>query len=122
MPDLHSRLTAYAPRRPEADRERAELIIHVVAFSTGVAAPEITAPGRASLVACEARALAMYLAHTAFSWPLWRVGFAFGRDRTTVGHACKRMEERRDDKAFDAAVADMETCLRAAPSCAGAWA
>ena len=30
------------------------------------------------------------------------IGAAFGRDRTTVGHACNVVEDRRDDAAFEA--------------------
>ena len=86
-----------------------------MSFSTGVPAREIVATGRAALPAAEARHLAMYLAHTGLGWPLARVGAAFGRDRTTVGHACRRVEDRRDDPAFDRRVETLEDCLRHAP-------
>ena len=36
------------------------------------------------------------------------IGAAFGRDRTTVGHACNVVEDRRDDAAFDAFVSAIE--------------
>lgn len=115
MSGLQSHIQAPPSRRPQADRDRAVLITHIVAFATGVSAPDIAAPGRQSPEAGEARALAMYLAHTALAWPLVRVGAAFERDRTTVGYACRRMEDRRDDAAFDRRVAELEACLRAAP-------
>ncbi len=108
-------------RRLEADRDRAVLITHLVAYSTGVPAGEIVAAGRTGAEAAEARHLAMYLAHTALSWTLARVGAAFGRDRTTVGHACRRVEDRRDDALFDARVDALEACLRAAPHGREAW-
>jgi len=116
MSSLASRLSSPAPWREALDRDRAVLITHLVAFATGVSAREIAAVGRVSVPASEARALAMYLAHTGLGWPLARVGTAFGRDRTTVGHACQRIEARRDDPAFDASVAELEACLGAAPA------
>ena len=120
MSDLPSRI--HTPtRRPEADRDRAVLVTHVVSFATGVPALQIAAVGRLSPDAGTARALAMYLAHTALSWSLARVGAAFGRDRSTVSHACRRMEDRRDEPLFDLRVAELEACLRAAPASTGGW-
>ncbi len=110
-----SRLSRPAPSPVEADRERAVLIAHLVAFATGVPAGEMLTSGRAALAASDARHLAMYLAHTGLGWPLSRVGAAFGRDRTTVGHACRRVEDRRDDPDFDLRVEELEDCLRHAP-------
>ena len=40
---------------------------------------------------------------------------AFGRDRTTAGHACAQVEDRRDDPGFDSRLQALETCLRALP-------
>jgi hypothetical protein len=39
----------------------------------------------------------MYLTHVGFALPLSRVARAFARDRATVGHACNRVEEWRED-------------------------
>jgi chromosomal replication initiation ATPase DnaA len=36
------------------------------------------------------------------------IGPCFGRDRTTVGHACQVVEDRRDEPAFDEFVAALE--------------
>ena len=122
MSELASRIDGPPPLRPTDDRHRAVLITHLVAYATGVSAREIAASGRRAQSACEARALAMYLCHTELSWPLSRVGAAFGRDRTTVGHACRRVEDRRDDPGFDARVSELGACVRACPSgVEGAW-
>ena len=48
-----------------------------------------------------ARQVAMYLAHVTFGLTLTTVGRAFGRDRTTVSHACALVEDARDDPEFD---------------------
>lgn len=51
-----------------------------------------------------ARQVAMYLAHVELGLSLAMVGAQFGRDRTTVSHACGRVEDRRDDPAVDTAL------------------
>ena len=58
-------------------------------------------PGRGPAAAAEARHLAMYLIHIGLGQTLTDTGRYFGRDRTTVAHACRRIEERRDDPALD---------------------
>lgn len=57
---------------------------------------------------CEARHVAMYLAHVAFQLRLEDVARFFGRDRTSVGYAVRRVEDRRDDAAFDALLTRIE--------------
>jgi chromosomal replication initiation ATPase DnaA len=48
-----------------------------------------------------ARQVAMYLAHVGCGLSLTAAGNLFGRDRTTVAHACLIIEDRRDDPLFD---------------------
>jgi hypothetical protein len=55
-------------------------------------------PARA---AAFARQIAMYLAHVVFGLSMAEIGRAFGRDRTTVVHACHLIEDRRDEMRFD---------------------
>lgn len=59
-----------------------------------------------------ARQVAMYLAHVACGLTLTRVGEVFARDRTTVAHACGRVEDMRDDPAFDRALELLEGVVR----------
>lgn len=100
---------------PRRDRAAASFVTSMVAMTTGVPAREINAPTRARAKAARARQMAMYLAHVGYAWPMARVAAAFGRDRTTASHACHRIEDLRDDPAFDAQITAMETCLRQAP-------
>jgi hypothetical protein len=58
--------------------------------------------GRAKIAL--ARQVAMYLAHVACGFTLTDTGRLFGRDRTTVAHACGVIEDRRDDPLFDRAL------------------
>lgn len=84
------------------------------AAAFGLPAAEIDAPTRRSPRTAQSRQLAMYLAHVACAASLAAVGRTFGRDRTTAGHACRRIEDRRDDFAFDALVASLENYVREA--------
>ncbi|ODT30859.1 MAG: hypothetical protein BGN89_03855 [Alphaproteobacteria bacterium 64-6] len=58
-------------------------------------------PTRGSSRVAFARQVAMYLAHVTFGLTLTTVGRAFGRDRTTVAHACALVEDARDNPDFD---------------------
>jgi chromosomal replication initiation ATPase DnaA len=53
----------------------------------------------------------MYLAHVHLGLSLSEVGRAFGRDRTTVAHACARIEDSRDDATTERIVACLEEAL-----------
>ena len=64
-------------------------------------------------VLCHLRQIAMYVCHTGLSIPQTHVGRAYGRDRTTVAHACRLTEERRDDRAYDEFVAAVERVVAA---------
>ncbi len=56
----------------------------------------------------------MYLLHAGFGLSLARVANAFRRDRSTVGHACHLIEDRRDDLDFDDWIDRLERVLREA--------
>lgn len=97
-----------------------------VRLAAGVASYALKAPledilegERGSAQIAFARQVAMYLCHVAFEWSLARVARAFGRDRSTVGHACHSIEDKRDDESFDAWIETLESMLREAPAPAG---
>lgn len=69
---------------------------------------------RCRMGTARARQLAMYLCHVALGRSLQEVGDIFGRDRTTVSYACALMEDMRDDRSFDDAVAALELRIEAA--------
>ena len=100
----------------EADAARAGFVTYLVSVATGIDAARSSASTRQSAQAARARQIAMYLAHVGFCWPMGRVGAAFGRDRSTASHACHRIEDLRDQPAFDAAIDTLEACIRAAPA------
>jgi hypothetical protein len=73
---------------------------------------ELHAATRRSSYVAFARQSAMYLSHVAFGVSLREVGRAFGRDRTTAAHACRVIEDRRDDPAVEAVLASLEDACR----------
>lgn len=52
--------------------------------------------------------IAMYVCHVALQLTMTDIARGFGRDRTTVGYACAKVEDRRDDRAFDDLVGAVE--------------
>jgi chromosomal replication initiation ATPase DnaA len=95
-------------RRGE-DEASAKLSAGVTGFALRVPPEEILDAGRGSADAAFARQVAMYLCHVSFELSLARVALAFGRDRSTVAHACHVIEDRREEPQFDLWM------LRAAP-------
>lgn len=76
--------------------------------------PALRSRSRTAAVAV-ARQTAMYLAHVAFGLSFTDVGELFSRDRTTVAHACRLIEELRDDPVMDKALTVIETTLTTLP-------
>jgi chromosomal replication initiation ATPase DnaA len=100
----------------EADEAAAYLAVSVASFALAIPQDEIKARPRGSVGVAFARQTAMYLCHVAFEFSLARVASAFGRDRSTVAHACHVIEDRRDDPTFDAWIDGLEGLLREAPA------
>lgn len=102
-------------RNYSRDCKAAELAAGIVSYATGVELADLMAASRGAPAAALARQAAMYLAHVAFAMSLSRVGQVFGRDRSTVAHACHLMEERREDAGVDEWLDALETALASAP-------
>lgn len=87
------------------DEGRLRLAIELaVTWVFGVRHCDIVRATRGRARVALARQVAMYLAHVVFGLSLTQVGLVFGRDRTTVAHACSVIEDRRDDACFDRAL------------------
>ena len=82
----------------------------LVSTALGASLTELRGANRGRAPAAFARQTAMYLAHVHFGLSLSQVGRNFSRDRTTVSHACARVEDSRDDPKFERVL----TCLEAA--------
>jgi chromosomal replication initiation ATPase DnaA len=95
----------------------ADLSRGLVAVVFGVSHSELEMNSRSSPVSALARQIAMYLTHVVFAVSLSRTGLAFGRDRTTAAHACRVVEEAREDGEFDFMMERLSSALRVL--CAG---
>ena len=84
----------------------------LVCASLGAAVGDLRRPSRGRAAAALARQTAMYLAHVHLGLSLQRVGTHFGRDRTTVAHACRRVEDRRDKPGFERVLVQLEAALQ----------
>lgn len=98
------------------DEAAARLAAGVASYGLDVPVEEILDVARGSSGASLARQVAMYLCHVGFELSLGRVAAAFGRDRSTVAHACHLIEDRRERPAFDDWIGALEDMLRDAPA------
>jgi len=58
-------------------------------------------PSRCKAATCQTRQICMYLSVVELNHSYTGVGEFFYRDRTTVAHACKVIEDKRDHITFD---------------------
>ena len=103
----------YAVMQPgiPAARQLALRAALIVAEEAGVDVCALYAPNRGPAEVAFARQMAMYLAHVTCGQQQSGVGEAFGRDRTTVAHACMIIEEHRDDPKFGQRLQSLEMRL-----------
>lgn len=102
---------AAASAIPSTLNSEAGRVLLCVMQDFDVVADDLHAPSRGSPRAALARQVAMYLCHVGLSLSFEAIGRLFGRDRTTVAHACRLVEDRRDDIWFDCRIAALELAL-----------
>ena len=100
-----------AQTRQHSAQARVNLVQAAVAQAFNVELTEMRAPTRCKAPVAFARQTAMYLSHVALGVSLTRTGACFGRDRTTASHACRVIEEKRDDPNFDTQLCRLEESL-----------
>jgi hypothetical protein len=93
----------------------ARLAAGIAGYALDGAREEIIKDERRSAQVAFARQVAAYLSHIAYEWSLSRVASVFGRDRSTMAHACHMIEDRREEPQFDLWINALETMLREAP-------
>lgn len=89
------------------------MVAYTVSSAFLVSAQQLQARTRCNAKVARARQVGMYLAHVGLGLSYTEAGRIFGRDRTTAAHACRLVEERRDDPRFDASLDCLEQTLRA---------
>ena len=96
------------------DRVRADLAVSIAGAAIGATREEVVGNARAYRSVL-ARQVAMYLLHVGGGISLGRTAAAFGRDRSTVAHAVRALELRRDQPEFDAWIQALEDSYVHAP-------
>ncbi len=95
----------------ESRESACRFIEALVSGALGISVAELRCEKRGRAAAAFARQTAMYLAHVHLGLSLSQVGLSFGRDRTTVAHACACVEDCRDDPKFERVLSCLETAL-----------
>ncbi len=99
-------------RRGESAARTVEAMV-AAAFAVG---PNVIRdPRRGRAAAAFARQVAMYLAHTRLGLSFTEAGAYFGRDRTTAAHACRTVEDKREDPSIDAILDFLERAIEVCP-------
>jgi chromosomal replication initiation ATPase DnaA len=107
-----SRAASWQDEEWQRDCARVRRLLEpAVAAVFDVEVEDLRAATRRSAQAAFARQVAMYLAHVVCGLSLTEVGLIFGRDRTTVAHACELIEDRRDEPELDARLEHLERAV-----------
>jgi chromosomal replication initiation ATPase DnaA len=101
-------------RRDEMVLDTCECLIDIGSALFSLPSKELRKSGRSVLPVSRVRQIMMYVAHVVLKLSMVEVGRGFGRDRTTVLHACQIIEDMRDDPDFDGLVLVVERIAHAA--------
>ncbi len=101
-------------RRMEQRIAICDRLTDIAAAFFSICGKELRHPGRSRTEVARVRQIAMYVAHVTLGMTMTDVGRGFGRDRTTVMHACHLIEDMRDDEDFDRIVQRFEKIARVA--------
>lgn len=108
-PDLSGEIVRQPPRdRRLSDRTICRVVRQMVSELLLLLGDRMLVRRDRRRLACHVRQISMYVCHVALRMPQHDIAVAFGRDRTTVGHACHVVEDRRDDRVFDEFVSAVE--------------
>lgn len=100
---------------PAERRAACARVVSVVASARNVEVKSLFHRTRSEIRIAAARQLAMYLCHTLLGFSMTDVGHYFGRDRTTVAHACAAIEDSRDDSQIDREIEALEGRILGCP-------
>lgn len=106
VPARPSRCSSEPVRTPAETR-----LFRAIETAFAVGCDDLRAATRGPGKIAFARQTGMYLARVALGMTLSDAGHLFGRDRTTASHACRIVEDLRDDPGFDALLHAMETFM-----------
>lgn len=99
------------PRRRDEGRTQTASqarLLRVIGATFDVCPDDLCAATRGRSDVALARQIGMYLARVTLGMTLADAGLLFFRDRTTAAHACRVVEDLRDDIQFDTLLDTME--------------
>ena len=111
-PDLPAPAENSSTLAPSITERTCQWVAFCVARDYGLDLVTLFAPTRGAPRTAFARQVAMYLAHTGFELSFETISQIFGRDRTTVSHACHVVEDGRDDIWLDCRLEALELFCR----------
>lgn len=111
-PRIEGRQRAHRVRASEQRIfEACDCILDLAAAFFNVSGQDLRQPGRSTEQVARVRQIAMYLAHVMLGLSMADVGKGFGKERTTVMHACHLVEDMRDDVEVDAIICRLERVI-----------
>lgn len=90
----------------------ARFINQMVASAFGFSPDRLLKGDRGNAKVTRARHISIYLMHTCLSFSLTEIGKIYSKDRTTIGHACRVIEDLRDEPAFDDRILELEQTIQ----------
>ena len=105
------------PVRPRSRAEAVAMcdcVIDLMSALFGTSGRELREPGRGERSVSRVRQIGMYVARVTLGLRVVEIAAGFGRDKSTVVHACHIIEDLRDDVDFDRLVARAEHITRVA--------
>lgn len=105
---------AWSSLDEEAGIAACEGIIDLLSVFFNVSGRQLRSSRRTALPVSRVRQIGMYIAHVTLGMKMAIVGAGFGRDKSTVVHACHTVEDLRDDEDFDMIVARVERLVTVA--------
>lgn len=103
-----------ASSREAYSQNAGDLVLAIVSKDLDVSIADLKRATRSKTKICVARQVVMYLLHTSMSCSYCEVANFLSRDRTTVSHGCRLIEDMRDDEVFDQTISKMEIFALAA--------
>ena len=93
------------------DRLLATFVNQMVASAFELPSDRLLRCDRGNARATRARQISIYLMHTALSFSLATISRVYNKDRTTIGYACRVIEDLRDNPAFDDRIIELENTI-----------
>lgn len=109
---LHKHNAGIASITKSGDKLLATFVNQMAASAFELTSERLLRVDRGNARATRARQISIYLMHTVLSFPLIKIARIYKKDRTTIGHACRVIEDLRDNPAFDDRILELEETVQ----------